>query len=140
MKTTAQEIMSTEILKAHPKMTVEEVLRILVNSRITGLPVVDPAGKMVGVVSEYDIIQQFSENLAKPKSTRDDIFQMSIQYTPKARSVHTSTPLRNIVKRFIKYKYRRLPVVDDNGALVGIITRRDLMRVFYYRAKLNKNL
>lgn len=129
--TPASEIMSPNPLTAQVDATIEEVLRQLINARITGMPVVDKKGKMVGIVSEYDILKQISDN----SGFSPERFQKSIQYTPTSEGISTSTPLSEIVKQFVTSKYRRLPVLDGSGKLVGIITRRDLMRVFYYRAK-----
>lgn len=131
--TTAKEIMSTELVNATEDMTIEEALKMLINHRITGLPVVDRKGKMKGVVSEYDILQQ----IANSKRVNHSVFTQKIKYSKKVDAVSADTPLKVIVKEFIDTKYRRLPVIDKKGNLVGIITRRDLMRVFYYRAKLS---
>jgi len=124
--------MSTEILRAKVGMSIEDVLKLLVNSKITGLPVVNKQGKMVGIVSEYDIIRQISQE----KNIRSEIFQQPIDYQKKVEAIGEKTPLDEIIQCFIDKKYRRLPVVDDEGKLSGIITRRDLMKLFYYRAKL----
>src|SRR5205085_1908070 len=111
--------------------TLEEALKALINYRITGLPVVDRERRMVGVVSEYDLIRQIS----KFPDLTPEIFQQPIEFTRQIMTVPTSTPLSQLVTHFIDQKFRRLPVVDQDQRLVGIITRRDLMRVFYYRAK-----
>ncbi|MBC7691946.1 MAG: CBS domain-containing protein [Methylotenera sp.] len=133
METTAKEIMSTEMLNATEGMTIEEALKLLINSRITGLPVVDAEGKMIGVLSEYDILMQISQ----AKNMKPEVFQQVITFSRKADTIAENMPLNDIVKRFIDSKYRRLPVVNKAGKLIGIITRRDLMRVFYYRARLS---
>lgn len=132
-ETTAKEIMSTELIHATEDMTLEEALKVLVNHRITGLPVVDRRGRMKGVLSEYDILTQIS----RAKRMKADTFQQKITFSKKVDAIRETTPLKRIVKEFIDTKYRRLPVVDKKGKLVGIITRRDLMRVFYYRARLS---
>lgn len=132
-ETTAKEIMSTELIHATEDMTLEEALKVLVNHRITGLPVVDRQGRMKGVLSEYDILTQIS----RAKRMKADTFQQKITFSKKVDAIRETTPLKRIVKEFIDTKYRRLPVVDKKGKLVGIITRRDLMRVFYYRARLS---
>lgn len=124
--------MSNDVLTAREDMTIEEVLKLLINSRITGMPVVDKDGKMVGVVSEYDILEQ----LSTATDFKPDAFRKKIQFSKSADSITASTPLSEIIDRFVKAKYRRLPVIDESGKLIGIITRRDLMRVFYYRAAL----
>ncbi len=125
--------MTTEILNATEAMTIEEALKVLINSRVTGLPVVDPVGKMIGVLSEYDILVQ----IASSESLKPEVFQQKIQFSKKADAIKEDTPIEEVMKRFVESKFRRLPVVDPQGKLVGIITRRDLMRVFYYRARLS---
>lgn len=132
-ETTAKEIMTRDLVHATEFMTVEEALKILINYRVTGLPVVNKKLEMIGVLSEYDLLKQIS----KAKKAEDPtIFQQIINFSPKAFSINEDTPLSAIVKEFIGTKYRRLPVVDKRRKLVGIITRRDLMKVYYYRARL----
>jgi CBS domain-containing protein len=131
-ETTAKEIMTRDLIRATEDMTIEEALMVLINHRVTGLPVVDKKGKMKGVISEYDILSQISGS----KKKRASIFQDKINYSKKIEAISEDTPLSEIVAEFIDTKYRRLPVVDGKGNLVGIITRRDLMRVYYYRARL----
>lgn len=131
-ETTAKEIMTRDLIRATEDMTIEEALKVLINHRITGLPVVDKKGKMKGVISEYDILTQISAS--KKKNAK--IFQDKIVYSKKIDAIPEDTPLTKIVTEFIDTKYRRLPVIDRKGNLVGIITRRDLMRIYYYRARL----
>lgn len=131
MKTNAKDIMSTQLLVASEDMTVEEALKLLVNNGITGLPVVNKKGAMVGVLSEYDIIAQVGKN----KKLSPALFAKKISFSDKTDFVSEETSLNEILDRFINTKFRRLPVVDQSGKLVGIITRRDIMRLLYYRAK-----
>ena len=130
--TIAKDIMATELVNATENTTIEEALKILVNYKITGLPVVDAKGKMMGVLSEYDILKQ----LASGKKHGNDVFQKKIEFSRKVDAIIETTPLSKIMDEFVETRYRRLPVIDKKGKLVGIITRRDLMRVFYYRSKL----
>ena len=131
-ETTAKEIMTRDLIRATEDMTIEEALKVLINHKVTGLPVVDKKGKMKGVISEYDILTQISGS--KKKNAK--IFQDKISYSKQIDAISEDTPLSKIVAEFIDTKYRRLPVIDRKGNLVGIITRRDLMRVYYYRARL----
>ncbi|MCO5143444.1 MAG: CBS domain-containing protein [Oligoflexia bacterium] len=134
MKTTAKDIMSSKMIVAKEKINVEDAVRLLVNHKITGLPVVDQSGKMLGVVSEYDIINQ----VGSIKSIDPKDLSKPISYTKNVESVTEDTLLEQVLEKFIKAKYRRLPVLDKEGNLKGIITRRDIMRVLYYRAKVNE--
>lgn len=132
MKTTAQDVMSTEVLTIQEGAPLEEALKILINNRITGIPVTNKANEMIGIVSEYDILVQISEMPSLEEAKLDTAFK----FTAGARSVTPNTSLKEVIDLFITLKYRRLPVVDKDKKLVGIITRRDLMRLFYYRARL----
>lgn len=129
--TTAHDIMTTELITIRENATVETALKALINNKITGLPVVDAEGKMVGVLSEYDLIQQISN---QPK-LNPEIFQEKIKFSGKPFSLPSTAGLEDIVKHFVGAKYRRIPILDKNQRLVGIITRRDIMKLFFYRAK-----
>jgi len=131
-KTTAADIMSTELIVIQDDENVEEALKTLINYKVTGLPVVDKKGKMLGVLSEYDLIRQ----IAKNKRITSDIFLKKIEFSHPTETVNADAPIQEVIKKFVELKFRRLPVVDKKNKLVGIITRRDLMRMFYYRAKL----
>lgn len=134
MDSLARDIMSTKLVVVHSDTTVEEAVKLLVNNKITGLPVVDDSGKMVGILSEYDVICSVAN--AKGKST--NALAQPIAYTQKVISVQDTEPMANILISFIDQKVRRLPVLDANQMLVGMITRRDIMRVLYYRAKVGE--
>ena len=96
------------------------------------MPVVDEEGKMIGVISEFDILKQIFNG----ESQRPTRFKDSIRFSKNSKSILDTTPLEEIIGSFVDYKFRRLPVVNKEGRLLGIITRRDLMRVLYYRAQL----
>ncbi len=124
--------MSTNVLTVRDGISIEEALKILINHRITGMPVVDKKGKMIGVMSEFDILSQ----VAAADESDPAAFKEPARFSNKVDSVLNSALLEDVLQRFIKSKYRRLPVTNKSGKLIGIITRRDLMRVFYYRAKM----
>jgi CBS domain-containing protein len=66
------------------------------------------------------------------------MFKASITYTKEVIAVDGDAPLTEIMDRFISLKCRRLPVIDANKKLIGIISRRDIMRLLYYRAKVSE--
>jgi CBS domain-containing protein len=132
MKTTAQEIMSTEVLTLREGATVEEALKLLMNNRITGTPVVNAQNEMIGVVSEYDLIRQIS---TMPNPDREVLTQ-KFNFTPGAQAIPHTAELQEVLHYLLDLKFRRLPVINEQKKLVGIITRRDIIRLFYYRARL----
>lgn len=133
MKTTASDIMSRKVLKAYDGISVEDAVKLLVNNQITGLPVVDQENRLIGVLSEFDIIAQIS----KHKKLSPKAFQEQCIFTKETDSVTEHEELSKILDRFIQHQYRRLPVVNQDGQVIGIISRRDIIRLFYYRAKLD---
>lgn len=123
--------MSTKLIVARTGMKIEEAVKILVNNKITGLPVVDQEGKMVGILSEYDIIA----SVGAEKTITPSMFKQEIHYTKEVMSVTDETTFEEILHKFIHLKCRRLPVLDADQHLVGIISRRDIMKALYYRSK-----
>jgi len=136
MKTTARDIMSSRLIVAKESMNVEDALKLLVNNKVTGMPVVNAKGEMVGIISEYDIIARVGKGKGMT-SLSPESFSGTLPYTKIVESVSEDTSLEDILQRFISAKCRRLPVLDKGGKLVGIISRRDVMKVLYYRAKVN---
>jgi CBS domain-containing protein len=131
METIAKDIMSTKLITIKATTLVEEAIKVLVNSKVTGLPVVDDEGKMIGILSEYDIIAAVAEG-----GTADGkVFQSKIPFTGNVITASDSDPLQKVLQLFIEKKCRRLPVIDSNKRLVGIISRRDVMRILFYRSK-----
>jgi len=129
--TKAKDIMTTELILGHPNMTVEDAIKALVNNRITGLPIVDNDRKIVGVLSEYDVIKS-----VEGKTEKHPIdLGAKIDFTAKVTTIGEDAPLPEIFSLFLEKKVRRLPVVNSKEELVGIITRRDVMRVLFYRSK-----
>ncbi|PSS19208.1 CBS domain-containing protein [Actinidia chinensis var. chinensis] len=129
--------------------TVDEALDALVDKRITGFPVIDDDWKLVGVVSDYDLLALDSisggghadANLFPDVDSSWKTFN-KIQrllsktngkvvgdlMTPAPLVVRETTNLEDAVSLLLETKYRRLPVVDGDGRLVGIITRGNVVR------------
>ncbi|KAL1536510.1 CBS domain-containing protein cbsx1, chloroplastic, variant 2 [Salvia divinorum] len=132
--------------------TVEEALEMLVENRITGFPVIDDNWKLVGLVSDYDLLALDSVS-GTERSQRTDVGMFpevdstwktfnEVQnlltktngqvvgdlMTPAPVVVGESTNLEDAARLLLETKYRRLPVVDDDGKLLGIITRGNVVR------------
>ncbi|KAL0376086.1 UNVERIFIED_CONTAM: CBS domain-containing protein CBSX1, chloroplastic [Sesamum calycinum] len=127
-----------------PTTTVDEALETLVEKRITGFPVVDDDWKLVGVVSDYDLLaldsisgggqeQETSifpvvDSSWKKLLSKTNGKVVGDLMTPAPLVVRENTNLEDVVRLLLKTKYRRLPVVDGEGKLIGIITRGDVVR------------
>jgi CBS domain-containing protein/rubredoxin len=110
------EIMTRDVVSVPPDMPTKEVATILSEQRITGLPVVDGDGTVVGVISELDII-------SRQGATAADI--MSGQVI----SATEDTDVQEVANLFSSSRIRRVPILAD-GKLVGLVSRSDLMRLF----------
>ncbi|KAI3451998.1 hypothetical protein Pfo_008663 [Paulownia fortunei] len=129
--------------------TVDEALEMLVENRITGFPVIDDDWKLVGLVSDYDLLAL--DSVSGTGKTDTDMFPevdstwktfnevqkllsktngqvVGDLMTPAPVVVHESTNLEDAARLLLETKYRRLPVVDGDGKLVGIITRGNVVR------------
>jgi CBS domain-containing protein/anti-sigma regulatory factor (Ser/Thr protein kinase) len=114
-----REVMTAAIKTATPDMPLSKVLEILRINRISGLPVVENE-KLVGVVSLEDIVRALQKN---------DLAATTSQYM--TREVITVASYESIVKAirtFTEIKLGRLPVLDENENLVGMITKGDITR------------
>ena len=101
--------MSTEVLTVQEGITVEEALKILINNRITGMPVVNDKGKMIGVLSEFDLIQQISS----AGGSKSRIFKKPATFSKVVDAVPENTPLDKIIERF---DYRAVGPLFDTAA------------------------
>lgn len=134
---TAKDIMTRDVIVATPKTTIGDAIKLLVNYRITGLPVVSSSGKLVGVVSEYDVIRSLKTRGITSKLGGTWLRKkIRCAGAGKIMTVGEKEPLKIVLERFIKSKNRRLPVVSRSGKLVGVITRRDIIRLLFYRSRL----
>lgn len=109
-------IMTTSVKTLAPETLVENAARTMFENSISGMPVVNSDGQLVGVVSEYDII-------SKQGSTVGDIMSQDVV------SVGEDTDPETIARMLTEQRIRRIPVVRD-GQVVGIISRSDLVRLF----------
>lgn len=116
MQIPVSEIMTRDVITVPTTMPVKDVAQLLAERKITGLPVVDGDGRVVGVISELDIISRQGNSAA-------DI--MSAQVI----SATEETDAEEVAHLFTSRRIRRVPILAD-GKLVGIVSRSDLMRLF----------
>ncbi|KAK9067041.1 hypothetical protein SSX86_014365 [Deinandra increscens subsp. villosa] len=138
-----------ELHVVKPTTTVDEALEDLVKHRITGFPVIDEDWKLVGLVSDYDLLALDSVSGATRSDTnmfpevdstwktfnevqkllsKTDGKVVGDVMTPAPLVVRENTNLEDAARLLLETKYRRLPVVDGEGKLMGIITRGNVVR------------
>ncbi|KUG05104.1 cbs domain protein sometimes clustered with yjee [hydrocarbon metagenome] len=142
----ARDIMTHDVLVAKPNDSVEEVARILLENKISGIPVVDADRKVLGIISEKDLIIKagelkvpfyitlfdsiiFLENTMRFNNDLKKYTALKVKdaMTTKVVAVDEDEPVSNIVKLMQAKKVNRVPVLRHEK-LVGIITRNDILK------------
>ncbi|MCE2773621.1 MAG: IMP dehydrogenase [Bacteroidetes bacterium] len=103
----------------HDDATIGDALRLMKENKIGGIPVVDKAGKLVGIVTNRDL--RFERSVKRPVKevmTSKNIITAQKGFDPKKAE-----------ETLQRYKIEKLPVVDKNGKLVGLITYKDIIKV-----------
>jgi CBS domain-containing protein len=138
-----KDVMSREVLTVHPDATLKEVAALLAARRITGLPVVDNEGAVLGVVSEADILFKERANVRDrgflyaalhPAEMLEEELKLDARraveaMTSPAITIGPDEPIARAAAVMCDEGVKRLPVLEG-GALVGIVTRADLVRAF----------
>lgn len=115
----------SKLFTFHPEQTMDEVISILIKKKISGGPVIDDAGALVGIISEGDCLKE----VVRGKYTNTPALHGKVK-EHMAANVKTMDPELNIFDAagmFLEMKLRRFPVLRD-GKLLGQISQRDVMR------------
>ena len=116
----AADVMTTTVVSVSPETTMKEAASLLLRHRVSGVPVVDDSGQIVGVISEFDLLKL----VYSPEMEFD---RVGDHMSTKLLTVTPDEPLIEIVDIFMSHPIRRLPVISE-GKLVGLISRHDLIR------------
>lgn len=119
-------VMTRDVLTVAPRTPLKDVARLLVDNRVSGVPVVDDDGTVLGVVSEADVLEKERAAVNVKHEARDAADAM----TAPPIVIRPHRPLAEAAALMLDRGVNRLPVVDDHGRLVGIVTRADLVRAF----------
>lgn len=115
--------MTRAVITFHPGMHVLDAMEVLLRCHISGAPVVDKRGKLVGILSEKDCMQ----TLLHSSYYRELGGLVEEFMTREVQTVDSSTSIVTAAELFMSCSYRRFPVVDG-GRLVGLISRRDILK------------
>ena len=113
-----------------PEIDILQAVDFLLKNHVTGAPVLDPQGNVIGILTEKDCLRLLSTGMEadKPRGTVKDYMTTEVASVPSHMNVYF------LAGMFLKANYRRLPVID-NGKLVGAITRFDVLRVIQANLK-----
>jgi CBS domain-containing protein len=148
-----KEIMTEDVVTLGPYMSLRDASRIFAENDISGAPVLDADGNLVGILTERDILEEVREATDPVKMVYPSIHSMGVVFemskgekeiinafeemgdtvvadamTKNVFVCNPDTPLNEVARVFAKKDINRLPVVDEDGKLVGIVTRGDIIR------------
>ncbi len=147
MSKTVADVMSHNPILVSPQTPLKEAIQILAEKRISGLPVIDDAGKLVGIISETDLMWQETGvtppayimildsviYLQNPGTYERDLHKALGQTVGEVMSknpvaISPDKSLREAAQLIQNHKVQRLPVLDNGGNVIGILTRGDIIR------------
>ncbi len=146
-----KDIMTKEIITVSEDDTVEKCAKLLATHDLSGLPVVDDEGYVKGVITEGDLIKHNSKvqvpvfleilggifYLDNPNKFYDDVKKSMGHFvktvmTEDVTSVNPGEKVEDAAALLVRKKIKRLPVLDDEGKLVGIVSRKDIMHHLFH--------
>ena len=141
----AGDVMTTGAATVRPQASLAEAARVLIEHRISGLPVVDADGKLVGMVTEHDFLRR--QLRTRPRWLDVLLTETAGQITVRELhdrhvedvmsrspiSVEVETPLDELMELMQRHGVKRLPVVAD-GKVVGIVSRANLLAALMRKA------
>ena len=121
---TATDIMARSEMTLSPETNIYRALQLLLKHRLSGAPVVDAEGRLVGILTEKDCLKVLLGEAF------DGLPESRVQnyMTRNVDTVAPTSSLSDIVGRFLGKRYRKLPVVDNQGRVIGQVSRRDTLR------------
>jgi predicted transcriptional regulator len=147
------EIMTRKVISLRPDMTLKEAAEIFAKNNISGAPVVDENNKLLGILTIKDILKIIKSRMESigiyvfptpfdfmdilpleiPVEHRDaikDIGKIKVEEVmeKKVHHVNESTDVYDALNLLVKKEISRLPVLDENGKVIGIVTRSDILK------------
>jgi CBS domain-containing protein len=141
----ARDVMVSPVITVSKAATVRDVAKILIEKRISAVPVVDDSGKVVGIVTEGDLLRRTEAGTERPYSwwvhflagdatvaadyVKSHGLRVEDVMSPDVVTATPETPLHEIASLLEERRIKRVPIVSATGALVGIVSRANLIQV-----------
>ena len=122
------DLMTTDVITVAPDTLIREAARLMFRNRVSGLPVTDDAGRLVGIITEADFLR-----LEVAREEDDDPAPVETVKEVMSRGVVTveaGVSIYEAAKIMVVQDIKRLPVIDDEDRLLGIISRADIVSLF----------
>lgn len=119
----AKDIMMRPVVSARKNASARDIALQILSGLYSGMPVTDENGKVIGVVTEFDLLGQVAEGKELVKLTAEDVMQK------EPKTVDVNTPLKEVMEIMLENFIIRIPVTEE-GRLVGIIARCDILKIY----------
>jgi len=136
-----RDVMATKVITVDLATPFKDIASILVERRISGVPVLMPSGRLAGMVTEGDLLRARDRRVNSRRrwtgalrygTDRDRYLRLSAEHlmTSPPVTIHPDATIGAAADVMNLHHIRRLPVVDADGQLLGVVNRRDLLNVF----------
>jgi len=140
----AQDVMVSPVITVTESDTVRDVAKLLLAKHISAVPVVDQSGRLVGIVSEADLMHRTETGTERPTSwwlslisgdralageyVQSHARRVEDVMTRQVQTAHPDTPLVEIADMFEEKQIKRVPIVNSAGDLIGIVSRANIIQ------------
>ena len=140
MSSTVKDVMSTHVIAARESAPYKELAAMLRNQRVSAFPVIDEDNKVIGIVSETDLLTKEALEGTVPR-TLDSLTDQRVRsqvnavtaadlMTTPPVTIGPDEPVSHAARLMYNQRVKRLPVISDDGMLIGIVTRSDVLSVY----------
>jgi CBS domain-containing protein len=139
MSSTVKDVMSTHVIAVRQSAPYKDMAVMLHDQRVSAFPVLDDDNKVVGVVSEADLLTKaaFEGTVPRTLLSRQERLRKQVNaltaadlMTKPPVTVGPDEPVTSAARLMFDQRVKRLPVINANGTLIGILTRADVLRVY----------
>jgi CBS domain-containing protein len=139
-----RDVMVSPVITVGENETIRDVAKLLIDKRISAVPVVDGAGKLVGIVTEADLLRRAEAGTERPVSwwlslisgdrtladdyVKSHAVKVKDVMTRDVKTTDPDTPLVEIADLFEEHHIKRVPIVNKAGDLVGIVSRANIIQ------------
>ncbi|HEY7319003.1 MAG TPA: CBS domain-containing protein [Candidatus Binatia bacterium] len=117
----ARDVMNTRVTAATPRAIGRDLALQLLSGMYSGLPVVDSKRKVIGVVTEFDLLQAIHEGRDLQTTKAEEIMSKPVVCAQEDEEIDS------VIAKMTEKNIIRLPIVGDDGKLVGVIARADIL-------------
>ena len=140
MNATVKDVMSTHVIAVRESASYKEMAAMLREQRVSAFPVIDDDNKVIGVVSETDLLTKEALEGTVPRTlqsltrqrVRSQVNAVTAAdlMTKPAVTIGPDEPVTDAARLMFNRRVKRLPVISDDGTLIGIVTRSDVLSVY----------